>query len=301
MHTKQPSITSILPRIAGFRALFVMLALAAAVRGQAIEGYSLPYRVAELAAPTAGIMQVRHAKEGQHVQNGQTLFSLDASVTKAALAIARANLEATGDHAAAEADYRLRKDRLTTLRKLTTRGHATDDELRRTQTEYELAAANLQAANERKHIRELECAKLEAELAAYSVTAPFDGVVTQFHKSLGEYIGPGDFTVCTLAELTTLSVEFLVSRSVSKRFPTGTKATTYFTESNVHAGGEVCFVSPIPAGETGMFILRIRVDNPRLSLSAGERCVLVDEQKPLELQQASHGTKSANSSERPGT
>lgn len=274
------------------------LVLAIDVRAQQIEGFSQPYRIAKLAASTSGILRDRHVSEGQQVKKGQPLLSLDSSVTEMALQIARATVDAKGEYAATEAEYKLREERLLALRELKVRGHATDDELRRAETEYELAAAHLQTVKERRHIRELECAKLEAELATYCVRAPFDGVVTKIYKTAGEYVGPGDVAVCTIAELTTLTAEFLVPRDLAQRYEIGSSASTHFLESNVVAAGEVCYVSPFPEGETGMFFVRVRVDNQHGLLSAGERCLLLPGQFPTAERQA---TRSPASHSRKGT
>ena len=264
-------------------------AFAKAASAQAIEGFSQPFRIAKLAASTSGVLETRHVAEGQPVKQGEAILSLNASVAERALEIARAAVEAKGELAAAEAEYSLRKERLLAVRKLTTRGHATDDELRRTQAEYNLAAAALQTVNERRLIRELECAKLEAELAAYCVRAPFDGVVTKFHKIEGEFVGPGDVAVCTLAELTALSAEFLMPREAARRFRLGRSAKVHFLESERQAVGNVCYVSPFPEGETGMYFVRVRIDNRAGSFSAGQRCLLAPAEESSMERQAAGG------------
>ncbi|MEM9658905.1 MAG: efflux RND transporter periplasmic adaptor subunit [Planctomycetota bacterium] len=261
-------------------AIGVALAWAAATVANAdpkiaIEGFSQPYRVAEIAASTTGIIERRLVPEGQRVVADQPLMQLESSVQDAMLQIAEAAMESEGELQSARAAHQLRQERLVAIRELASRQHATQDELRRALTEAELAQAELKAAQERKLVRKLEYDKLAAQAALYRVKAPFDGVVARFHKQCGEYVGPADPVVCTLVELTRLSVNLLVDRTQMQGIELGRQAELWFIDAGRAAKGQIYYISPYPDGETGTYVVKALVDNSEGAFAAGERCRLI--------------------------
>jgi RND family efflux transporter MFP subunit len=240
-----------------------------------IDGFSRPFREAEVAAASSGILHARVVSEGQAVQAGDTLVEIDDTVHQTLVAIAKAAMESSGELKAALAEQKLRQRRLVTIRDLAQRGHATPDELLRAETEWDLAQAKVYTAQEKELLRELEYKKLIAQLATYSVKAPFPGIVTEFSKTPGEYVGPIDPVVCTIVDLHTLSVDFLVPRSRREQIELGKKMQVRFEETEQEVEGTVYYVSPFPDGETNTYTVKIQVDNPHGTLSAGERCSLI--------------------------
>ena len=116
--------------------------------------------------------------------------------------------------------------------------------------------------------------KLRLESENYCVAAPFDGVIVDFLKQQGEFVGPSDPTVCILAELSTLSVEFLVPRRHREGLKVGDEIEVHFVDSGRRVPGSVYFISPFPNGETNTFEVKVRVRNDNHELNAGERCQL---------------------------
>ena len=113
-----------------------------------------------------------------------------------------------------------------------------------------------------------------AEAKNYCVRAPFDGVVVAFHKERGEFVGAVDPGVCTIAELSTLSVEFFVPRVYRSSLKKNTLTSVRFVESNQMVQGEIYFISPYPEGDASTYTVKIRVDNRDGMLNAGEPCQL---------------------------
>lgn len=237
-----------------------------------IEGFSQPNRIAKVSASTSGIVEELLVREGQEVKKDECLCRMDSKLQEKLLEIAAINRESKGELLASESEVKNAEMRLQTLRDLARRQHASEQELQRAISEFETAQAGLQMAREKQILRTLEFEKLQVSTEQFCVRAPFDGVVTEFNKVEGEFVGVTDYCVCTIAELKTLSVDFLVPRHYRQEIKVDSEIKVVFTESQKTVRGIVYYVSPYPNGETNTYSVKIRVDNSERKLSAGERC-----------------------------
>ncbi|WP_417730944.1 efflux RND transporter periplasmic adaptor subunit [Rosistilla oblonga] len=241
-----------------------------------IEGFSQPFRSARVAASVTGIVDVRSVDEGSEVSKGDCLVKLDSSVHQKLIQISRTAMQARGELATAQAELAARQTRLQRIETLADRQHATPVELLQAREQVALAEANVLTVEEKQLQRKAEFNKLTAEADQYCIAAPFDGVIVQFLKEEGEYVGPVDPQVCELAQLNVLSVNFLVPRERRPEIQVGSQATVHFVDSNRRARGSIYFVSPFPDGETNTYTVKVRVDNDDRLLNAGSRCHLLD-------------------------
>lgn len=239
-----------------------------------IEGFSQPNRIAKVSASTSGIVEELLVREGSAVKKDDCLFRMDAKLQEKLLEIAAINRAAKGELQAAETEMKNAEMRLQTLRDLAKRQHASEQELQRAVNEFETAQAGLQMALEKQALRNLEFEKLQIATDQYCVRAPFDGVVTEFSKEKGEFVGVADYSVCTVVDLSALSVDFLVPRNYRHDVKVDSEINVIFTESRKTVRGIVYYVAPYPNGETNTYSVKIRVDNSDRLLSAGERCQL---------------------------
>lgn len=265
------------------KAAWITLALCASAHCQtheSIEGFSHPYRSAEVAASTTGIVKELLVAEGETVATGEPLVQLDDEVHQALVAIAEAAVASQGELALATAEQKLRRQRLDAIQELAEKGHATPDELNRATSEWEVAAARVLAARENHRRRELELQKLKAQSHSFTVVAPFTGVVTKIHRLAGEYVGPVEPVVCEVAELSNLSAKFLAPSSLVEGIENGAPVTVQFIASGAKVVGEAT-VSPYPDAETGMRSVQVRIANPQGSLRAGVRCRLILEPESI--------------------
>jgi RND family efflux transporter MFP subunit len=239
-----------------------------------VEGFSQPNRIAKVSASTSGIVKELLVREGSEVKKDECLCRMDSKLQEKLLEIAAINRESKGELQAAETEVKNAEMRLQTLRDLASRQHASEQELQRAVSDFETAQAGLQMALEKQALRNLEFEKLQVATEQFCVRAPFDGVVTEFSKEEGEFVGVADYSVCTVAELSTLSVDFLVPRHYHRELKVDSEINVVFTESQKTVRGIVYYVSPYPNGETNTYSVKIRVDNSDRVLSAGERCQL---------------------------
>ncbi len=241
-----------------------------------IEGYSQPGRLAKVAAATMGILEHFNLQEGQSVTAGQCIASLDDAVHSEIVEIARITMESNGELASAKAELQARHTRLTRIESLVRREHASQVEWLQAREQVSLAEANLLIAREKQQQREAEYQKLLAEANEYCIQSPFDGVVVEFLKEQGEYVGPADPHICVLAQLAELSIEFLVPRPRRAEVSLNASAKVLFVDTNQSVTGRVTYISPYPNGETNLYTVKVRVKNGDRKLDAGMRCHLVD-------------------------
>lgn len=241
-----------------------------------VQGFSQPSRESNVASIASGIVLNVHAREGQRVKKGECLVELDDSVHQKRLELARIAMESTGELQSAQAELNAKISRLGRLQELATRNHATVSELVQAEEELAIARAGLQRAEDRALQQEADYRRLESEAESYRVKAPFDGVVVRIEKEVGEYVGPGEPVVATVANLDVLTVDFLLPRTHRERIQQGQEVNVLFTVLRRQVIGVVTFVSPFPKGETNTYSVKVRVENTDGELSAGERCLLPD-------------------------
>lgn len=239
-----------------------------------LQGFSQPLRVSAVASATPGIVESRGFREGDWVRRGECLLKLDSSVHDARLELARVTKDSLGDLETAKAELAADQTRLQRIRNLVERQHATQNELLQAEEIVAVSLANLRRSQDSLAQQEADFARLQAESKQYSVLAPFEGVIVEFTKREGEYVGPGEFAVCTLADLSTLLVEFLVPGHYRHNFQIDDQVEVFFTVAGRDVPGTVQYISPFPNGETNTYTVKVRVDNADGTLNAGERCRL---------------------------
>lgn len=239
-----------------------------------IQGFSQPARLSAVAAPISGIMQSRLVREGDRVRAGDCLIQLDRRIHNAKLEFARVAKDATGELEIAVAELAAKQTRLDRLTGLAERSHATAVELLQATEDIAVAQARVRRAQDRLAQQQADYDRLLVESEQYCVKAPFDGIVVEFVKQVGEYVGPGESQICTIADLGELSVEFLVPRSYRGNLAVGASVEIVFTATHRTVPGTINYISPFPNGETSTYKVKARVDNADGALTAGERCLL---------------------------
>lgn len=239
-----------------------------------VQGFIQPARRSQVATSHVGVIKKVVVEEGASVKRGDCLFELDDRVHSYRLEQARVVKDARGDIEFANAEVAAKKRRVDCVGELAERKHATPSELFFAEEELALAQANLTRAIERQQQYEAEYRRLLTEVEEHKITAPFDGIVVQLKKEVGEYVGPGDSVVCELVDIERLSVEFVLPKHLRMRLETGDSVDVHFTAASRSVKGKVSYVSPYPNGETSTFVAKVRIENSSASLSAGERCEL---------------------------
>ncbi|HBE67075.1 MAG TPA: hypothetical protein DDW52_02900 [Planctomycetaceae bacterium] len=239
-----------------------------------IEGYSQPNRLSEVAAATAGILAARTLSPGIEVKRGECVAKIDSRTFDKSVEVARRRVDSKGSLKAAQAETRAAELRVAILRELAKQKSASPEELFRAELEIEQAQARVIAAREQNLIYTAEYEKLLAQSEDFCIKAPFDGVIVEYVKQAGEWIGPTDPHVCTIAELDRLRVDFLVPAPLAKPLKSGATIAVRFTETDELAESKITYIAPYANAETNTVEVHVIVNNTSRHWDSGTRCQL---------------------------
>lgn len=160
-------------------------------------------RVSGMSASVAGLLDEIQVETGDRVARGDVLVALDDEMVTWELAAARAEAEEARSRLE-EAQRRLREARSVGAG--------------RNIAATEVSARESEVAASEAALARLEAARQQVEVRAghHRVTAPFDGVVSQRSRELGEWVTPGD-QLLTLVDTDNLRLDFQVPQTFFKR------------------------------------------------------------------------------------
>lgn len=191
----------------------------------------------------AGRIARIHFTEGGTVRAGQPLFSLDASLARAALNEAAANLE-NSRRAAARA------------------GQLVGERL--------IARADYDRARAALGVDQARVASARAALSKMTLTAPFSGQVGLREVSVGEVVNAGQALV-TLVRLDPIEVDFSVPETQLSKLQRGQRIRVEVDAYPGDAfGGEVVAIDPVVDPNSRSTKLRARIANPDGRLRPGQ-------------------------------
>lgn len=257
--------------VAHIGGILLLLSLASATHGAELEGFTEPYRSIDVAVDEAGTIEEVLIREGEVVAAGQPLVRLNSEIHHALLAIAEQNMQAVGRLDAAEADLRLRRERLNKLRALRQEGHARQEEVDRAAAEVAVAEANQRSAREDQISRQLEYEKIKTQIERRTVCAPIAGVVAAVHKDHGEFVAPNDPNLLTLVQIDQLLANFTLIDSQAEKLHPGQELVVVFRPGS-QMKGVVEFISPVTNAESGTVLVKVRIANSDGRFRSGQRC-----------------------------
>lgn len=261
--------------VSPWAACILMLACGAGFAGAAdIEGFTQPYREIDVASAETGILVEVDVEEGDEVRRDQPLCQLDYDVIEAALRVADKQQQARGQLNSAEAEFRLRSDRLEKLETLLQNNHASREEVERATAEKDIAQARVLAAEEALQVKQLEYERIKAQLERRSIVSPANGVVKRVHKEIGEFVAPTDPIVLTIVQLDPLLATFAVPTREAGKLADGQTVRIRVGASKSSINGSVKFVSPVVDAQSGTLTVRVEFPNPEGRYRSGERCEL---------------------------
>jgi RND family efflux transporter MFP subunit len=247
---------------------------AAVASAATIEGFTEPYRKIDIAPAEPGTITNLSVKEGDRVEKGQILASLDSDVLAVSLQIASANMQSQSRLDSAIAERDLRKNRLDKLGALRARSHASQDEVDRARMELAVAEASVLAAKEQRVIDELEYKKTAAMIERRILRSPIDGLVVKLHKEEREYVAANAPTVVTTVQLDPLRIIFSVPTAQGTQLKPEQSVKLFFPETELRATGKVEFVSPVTDADSGTVRVKVLLENAKGQYRSGVRCAL---------------------------
>ena len=242
---------------------------------ETVIGFAEPFREVLVSAPSEPErVTAREVDEGTTVNAGQLLATLDSSVLRTSLAIAKKRATLRGRILAAEAEYKIRGRRLVKLRQLRPQGHATQAEMDRAELDLATAEASLLMAREEQELAELEVARIEAEIERRMIRSPIDGVVSEVHREIGEVTQISDPRLVTLVQLNPLKVKFSISVAQATGLAIGSKIPIEIAEAGTTTNAQIDAIAPVLDATSGTVKVTCVFDNSRSEFRSGMRCLL---------------------------
>lgn len=245
-----------------------------------VESFLEPWADIQLAASEMGILTRVEVQEGDVVEIGQVLASLDDTVLLASLKVAESSRNARGSLESAVADLETRQVELKKLQQLRSRAHASQKEVDRVAGEVRIAKARVQAVREELQVKQLEYERIQAQLDGRRIRSTINGVVTEVKRDQGEFVSPSDPTVARVVQLDPLRVFFSVPVAHRSAIEAGQTMTITIGDAAETAEARVEFVSPTADASSGTFRVKVRLPNPDGRWHAGSPTVLVLDKLP---------------------
>ncbi len=223
-----------------------------------------PFRVAQVGARVAGILQKRQFQEGSNVKAGQVLFQIDNAPYRASLESAQASL--------AQAQASLAQAASTARRyKPLVEANAVSKQ------EYDVAVANEKAAQAQVAAAKAAVTNANINLGYATVTAPIAGRIGRSLVTEGALVGQGQVTeLAVIQQINPLYVnvtqssadvlrmrEALNSGKLAKAGDNAAKVTIYTEDGQPYAHeGKLLFTDLTVDPTTGQVSVRAELPNP---------------------------------------
>jgi HlyD family secretion protein len=221
-HPIEVSVTSVTERAAGTQAAVLNAS-----------GYVVARRRATVSSKITGKVIEVNVDEGMAVKEGQILARLDDATSKAALALAQAQL-ASAKQAVKENEVHLTQAKITFSRQtqLLNGGYGTQADLDSAKADVDATDARINAFREQVNVAERQVELSQTDLDNSIIRAPFSGIATSKDAQPGEMVSPvsagGGFTrtgICTIVDMHSLEVEVDVNESYIGRVSPGQDVT----------------------------------------------------------------------------
>ena len=224
---------------------FAMLLMAAVAKGGVVPGLIIPLHEVKVGTPVEGLVREVLVDEGDSVESGQIVVRLTDDLEKLDLERAEKVLEkAKFDHEAAQ--------------KLLKENIGTREEALRKSIEHDLARIQRDAARVR--------------LEQKTLRAPLQGVVVNRGKEPGEAVQLHE-VLLEIVHIRQVEAQFYLEPAQALNVKKGEKRKLRVPSlpDSEEIIGEVVFLDPRMDAESGLYRVKLRVDNADLRLKAGMR------------------------------
>lgn len=232
-----------------------------------------PHQVVQVGSPAPGVIDSIFVDRGDVVQRGQAVVQLNASVERAALAVARERAGQTGDATVASSSRELAQRELMRAEELHQQQYVSKTYLDKLRAEAGVADGRSDQAKEKRTLSTREAELAAAQLEQRTVRAPISGVVLERLMSPGEYVDQKPMV--RIAAIDPLRVDVLVPAAAFGQVSIGMqgRVTPEILNRTVHTA-TVKTVDRVIDAASNTFRVRLELPNPGNALPAGLRCKL---------------------------
>jgi cobalt-zinc-cadmium efflux system membrane fusion protein len=236
----------------------------------------VPARTADLGTPMAGVVERLAVDVGDPVRAGQVVATLRSDVESAAERAARQRLSMDTDVRIAETNLELAEDRLARARQLHGEGFISSQGVEQAESERRIAQQRLEQARGQRSLAARDLEVVRAQVGMRTLTAPFDGVVAERYRQVGERVE--DRPLLRLVSLDPLRVDLVVPATRWGRYAAGDRVRLVPDLPAAQAvTGQVTHVDRVIDAASNTFRVRLSLPNPEMRLPAGARCALEGE------------------------
>ncbi|MCA9126401.1 MAG: efflux RND transporter periplasmic adaptor subunit [Planctomycetales bacterium] len=243
------------------------------------DGVLQPWKASDVACLETGLLEELLVKRGERVSQGQPLATLESSIVKIQRDIAAAQAAARGRLDAAEAEVALGERKVAAFREARREQYGSQLELERAEADLRISKARLLAETEEHDLLLLQLARLDRQLEMRTVRAPFDGVVVEILKDVGEAVAALSSEVIRIVDVSRLRASFYLQPAELEGMTPGSAVTVRLGKHG-KSTAIVESIAPVADPESGLIEVSVLIDNPGGEV-LGSRCTLhIDEPIP---------------------
>ncbi len=247
------------------------VARAPATRAADLDCVIEPHVVVAVSSPLEGVLETVTVDRGDLVKEGQAVATLESSVEKATVALARARVELESPLKSSQIRLDFGERKVGWNEELFKEGGISAREVDEARTTRDLAGVGVLEAKENKRLAELEVERAQAALAVRTIRSPVTGVVME------RLLAPGEFAkqapILKVAQIDPLRIEVIAPVALLGKIAVDMTAQV-MPEAPV--GGthraRVKVVDRVVDAASGTFGVRLELPNPDYRLPAGLKC-----------------------------
>ncbi len=241
-----------------------------AVNQRELDGVLQPYYDIDVASTETGIIRKVLVKPGDHVVAGQPLVEFDSEAIQAQLRVKKTEAESTGKIDQAKAELDLQQAKFAKLSKLLEAGKSSAMEVERAKADLIIAQGRFRNEEDTIRVLKTDLDRFYKQLADRTLLAPKNGIVTEIHKEVGEYVAPHSPVVLRLIDVRQLRATFSVQENELPTVKVGSVVRIQIS-GVATTQGIVEYVPPVADAETGWFMITVKIDNSDGKI-IGSRC-----------------------------
>jgi RND family efflux transporter MFP subunit len=237
-----------------------------------------PTQTVEVGSPVGGLLEKVNVKRGDRVSRGQVVASLESRAEMAAMELAKFKSEALGPTETAKNKIEFSHRKFLRRKEMAAERLGSLQERDDAEAEFQLARAELLAAQESRKQARFEYQQQSSLLNLRLIRSPFDGVVVDQVLYPGEIVESGGAkkTILKLAQLDPLRIRVILPMSTFGRLKTGMSAEIV---PELPIGGKyqavIKFIDRLVDAPSGTFAVFLDMSNKQLDIPAGVKCKAV--------------------------
>ncbi len=232
-------------------------------------GVAKPYRKIDVQPLIEGRVESLYVREGERIQAGAPIFSLDSKMAQVSLLAAQASASQQGRLEFAKAEVDLSLGALKRVQRILNHHAIAQREVDAAYANVIKSEGNYKVAQEEVELAKAELAQAEVRLAEHTVLAPFEGIVSRIRVNAGQAVSR-QTVLLQLVDLSQLQIELQIPMNSYAQLKVG-KTYSLRAESPVNRDVDAVLIAIDPVLDSGTQTFRcvFNIDNQDLILPAG--------------------------------